>query len=190
MPIHWYRYASSPAGTNDNATYEAAVGVVTTDVCATVSKGDARPDHLPDYVHGVAVDRKKAVIVPSYCMTWYARQIPSASTQGFSSAPAVMLRFLRVDPTTTRYCNARDARRLRHPRSRQISHTATHPTYSCLQEEALRRHGLVVGSHILRTKKAGTFVMTMCTDAAKETFAHHALQRGTCGAVSAFSPSC
>ena len=108
------RYASSPAGTDDNATYEAMAGVVTTDVYATVSRGNDTPDTVPDYVHGTTVDRKKA-------------------------------------------------------------------------EAALRSQGLVVGSHILRTKKAGTYVMTMCTDPAKETFAHHVLQRGTCVGVSGFS---
>ena len=54
-----------------------------------------------------------------------------------------------------------------------------HPTHAYLQEAALRSQGLVVGVHILRTKKAGTYVMTLCTDPAKETFAHHVLQRGT-----------
>ena len=76
MLKHWHRYASLPAGTNDNATYAATVGVVTTDVYASVSRGDATPENVPDYVHGVTVDRKKAVIVPSHCMTWYARQYP------------------------------------------------------------------------------------------------------------------
>ena len=108
------RYASSPAGTDDNATYEAIAGVVTTDVYTTVSRGNDTPDTVPDYVHSTTVDRKKA-------------------------------------------------------------------------EAALRNQGLIVGSHILRTKKAGTYVMTVCTDPVKETFTHHVLQRGTCVGVSGFS---
>ena len=107
---HAHRYTSSPAGTNDNATYEATAGVVTADVYATVSRGNHTPDTVPDYVHGTTVDRKKA-------------------------------------------------------------------------EAALRSQGLIVGSHILRTKKAGTYVMTMCTDPVKETFAHHILLRGACFGV-------
>ena len=115
--IRAHRYASSSAGTDDTATYAAMAEVVTTDVYATVSRGNGPPDAVPDYVHGTTVDRKKT-------------------------------------------------------------------------EAALRSKGLVVGSHILRTKKAGTYVMTVCTDPAKEIFAHHVLQRGTCRAVPAFSPSC
>lgn len=45
-------------------------------------------------------------------------------------------------------------------------------------EAALQMQGLRVGSHLLRTRKPGQYVLTMCTDAVKERFAHHMLQRG------------
>ena len=96
-------YAASPTGTDENTTFEATVGLVT-----TAARGGATPNDVPDYVHSTVVDRKKA-------------------------------------------------------------------------ETALRDHRLSTGCHILRTKKPGTYVMTMCTDAANGTFAHHVLQCGTGG---------
>ena len=50
-------------------------------------------------------------------------------------------------------------------------------------EAALQARGLTAGSHLLRTKKPGTYVMTICIDAtedAKKPFAHHILQLGAC----------
>ena len=60
---HTPRYASSPAGHDEsetNGTYEITAGAVTTDVYATVSRGNATPDAVPDYVHGIGCDRKRA----------------------------------------------------------------------------------------------------------------------------------